>query len=146
MEDCELFNVSSTEIWSVVISISSIICVYLAISSKGGVKGMRKEVIIIWVHKTRNKERINVKNVKDIKNWPITKQEMTWSYNNYRYKGVWAPLCSRKAQPALFWEAAQKLGWCARSGWWLAQAVLPQQNILLRVYPLDLSVPATTIL
>ena len=77
MEDCELFNVSSTEIWSVVISISSIICVYLAISSKGGVKGMRKEVIIIWVHKTRNKERINVKNVKDIKNWPITKQEMT---------------------------------------------------------------------
>ena len=67
MEDCELFNVWSTEIWSVVISISSIICVYLAISNKGGVKRMRKEVIMIWVHKTRNKERINVKNVKDIK-------------------------------------------------------------------------------
>ena len=50
---------------------------YLAISNKGGVKRMRKEVIMIWVHKTRNKERINVKNVKDIKNWPITKQEMT---------------------------------------------------------------------
>ena len=47
MEDFELFNVCSTEIWSVVISISSIICVYLAISSKDGVKGMRKEVIII---------------------------------------------------------------------------------------------------
>ena len=47
MEDCELFNVSSTEIWSVVISISSIICVYLAISNKGGVKLMRKEVILI---------------------------------------------------------------------------------------------------
>ena len=47
MEDCELFNVSSTEIRSAVISISSIICVYLAISSKGGVKRMRKDVIII---------------------------------------------------------------------------------------------------
>ena len=38
-----------------------------AISNKGGVKRTRKEVIMIWVHKTRNKERINVKNVKDIK-------------------------------------------------------------------------------
>ena len=47
MEDCELFNVCSTEISLVVISISSIICVYLAISNKGGVKRMRKEVIII---------------------------------------------------------------------------------------------------
>ena len=28
MEDCVLFNVGSTEIWSVVISMSSIICVY----------------------------------------------------------------------------------------------------------------------
>ena len=33
MEDIELFNVCSTEIWSVVISISSIICVYLASSN-----------------------------------------------------------------------------------------------------------------
>ena len=33
MEDCELFNVCSSEIWSVVISISNIICVYLAISN-----------------------------------------------------------------------------------------------------------------
>ena len=47
MEDCELFNVCSTEIRSVVISISSIICVYLAISNKGGVKHIRKEVIMI---------------------------------------------------------------------------------------------------
>ena len=48
MEDCDLFNVCSTEIRSVVISISSIICVYLlAISNKGGVKRMRKEVIMI---------------------------------------------------------------------------------------------------
>ena len=38
-----------------------------AISNKGGVKRARKEVIMIWVHKTRNKERINVTNVKDIK-------------------------------------------------------------------------------
>ena len=38
---------------------------YLAISDKGGVISMRKEVIMICVHKTRNKERINVKNVKD---------------------------------------------------------------------------------
>ena len=30
-----------------VISISSIVCVYLAISNKGGVKSMRKEVIMI---------------------------------------------------------------------------------------------------
>ena len=69
MEDCELFNVCSTEMKSVVISISSIIvCVYLTISNKGGrVKRMKKEVIIIRLHKTRNKERINVKNVKDIK-------------------------------------------------------------------------------
>ena len=50
---------------SVVISISSIVCVYLAISNKGGVKSMRKEVIMIWVDKTRNKERIDAKNVKD---------------------------------------------------------------------------------
>ena len=34
MEDCELFNVCSTEIRSVAISISSIICVYLAISNE----------------------------------------------------------------------------------------------------------------
>ena len=47
MKDCELFNVRFTEIISVVISISSIICVYLAISNKGGVKRMRKEVIMI---------------------------------------------------------------------------------------------------
>ena len=47
MEDCELFNVCSTEKRSVVISISSIVCVYLAISNKGGVKSMRKEVIMI---------------------------------------------------------------------------------------------------
>ena len=33
MEDCELFNVCSTEIWSVVISISSVISVYLTISN-----------------------------------------------------------------------------------------------------------------
>ena len=67
MEDCELFNVCSTEMWSVVISISSIKCVYLAIN-KGGVKRMRKKVIMVRVHKTRNKERINnVKAVKDIK-------------------------------------------------------------------------------
>ena len=67
MKDCELFNVCFTEIMSVVISISSIICVYLAISNKGGVKRMRKEVIMIWVHKTCNKERINVKNLTDFK-------------------------------------------------------------------------------
>ena len=47
MEDCDLFNVCSTQIRSVVISISSIICAYLAISNKGGVKRMRKEVIMI---------------------------------------------------------------------------------------------------
>ena len=47
MEDFELFNVCSTEIWSVVISISSIICLYLSNSNKGGVKRMRKEVIMI---------------------------------------------------------------------------------------------------
>ena len=53
--------------WSVVISISSIKCVYLAIT-KGGVKRMRKKVIMVRVHKTRNKERINnVIAVKDIK-------------------------------------------------------------------------------
>ena len=44
MEDCELFNVCSTEISLVVISILSM---YLAISNKGGVKRMRKEVIMI---------------------------------------------------------------------------------------------------
>ena len=47
MKDCELFNVCFTEIMLVVISISSIICVYLAISNKGGVKRVRKEVIMI---------------------------------------------------------------------------------------------------
>ena len=47
MEDCELFNFCSTEIRLVVLSISSIICVYLAISNKGGVKRMRKEAIMI---------------------------------------------------------------------------------------------------
>ena len=67
MEDCELFNVCSTEMWSVVISISSIKRVYLAIT-KGGVKRMRKKVIMVRVNKTRNKERINnVRAVKDIK-------------------------------------------------------------------------------
>ena len=65
MKDCELFNVGSTEIWSVVISISSIICVYLAMSNKDGVKSFTKEVIVMGVHKTSNKERVDVKNIKD---------------------------------------------------------------------------------
>ena len=47
MEDCELLNVCSTGIWSVVISISSIICVYVEFSNKGRVKRMREEVIMI---------------------------------------------------------------------------------------------------
>ena len=67
VKDCELFNVGSTEIWSLVISISSIICVYLAMSNKDGVKSITKEVIVIRVHKTSNKERVDVKNIKDIK-------------------------------------------------------------------------------
>ena len=45
MKDCELFNVCSTEIRSVGISISSIICVYFVISNNGGIKRMRKEAI-----------------------------------------------------------------------------------------------------
>ena len=45
MEDGELFNVCSTEIWLGVIIILSIICVYLAISNKGDVKSIRKEFI-----------------------------------------------------------------------------------------------------
>ena len=40
---------------------------YLAISNKGGFRRMRKEVIMIKVYKTRNKECINVRNVKDFK-------------------------------------------------------------------------------
>ena len=67
VKDCELFNVGSTEIWSLVISISSIICVYLAMSNKDGVKSITKEVIVIRVHKTSNKERFDVKNIKYIK-------------------------------------------------------------------------------
>ena len=47
MEDCELFNVCSTEMRSVVVSISSIIGVYLVISNKCCVKRMRKEVIMM---------------------------------------------------------------------------------------------------
>ena len=47
MEDCELFNVCSTEMRSVVISTSSIIGVYSAISNKCCVKRMRKEVIMM---------------------------------------------------------------------------------------------------
>ena len=47
MEDCELYNVCSTGIRSVAISISGIIFVYLAISNKGGIKCMGKEVITI---------------------------------------------------------------------------------------------------
>ena len=49
------------------ISISRIICVYLATSIKGGVKRITKEVVVIRVNKTRNKERVDVKNIKDIK-------------------------------------------------------------------------------
>ena len=57
MEDCELFIICSTEMWSVVISISSIKCVYLAIT-KGGVKRMRKKVIMVRVNKTRTKNAL----------------------------------------------------------------------------------------
>ena len=67
MKDCQLFNVGSSEIWSVVISISRIIWVYLAMSNKDGVKSITKEVIVIRVHKTSNKERFDVKNIKYIK-------------------------------------------------------------------------------
>ena len=42
MEDCELFNVCSIEISSVVISISSIICVYLVVTN------MVFKVLGIW--------------------------------------------------------------------------------------------------
>ena len=67
MKNCQLFNVGSSEIWSVVISISRIICVYLAMRNKDGVKSITKEVIVIRVHKTSNIERFDVKNIKDIK-------------------------------------------------------------------------------
>ena len=50
MKDCELFNVGSTEIWSVVISTSNIMCVYLAISNKGGFESIVKEVIMMPAH------------------------------------------------------------------------------------------------
>ena len=40
---------------------------YLAMSIKDGVKRFTKEVVVIRVHKTRNKERVDVKNIKDIK-------------------------------------------------------------------------------
>ena len=40
---------------------------YLAMSNKDGVKSITKEVIVIRVHKTSNKERFDVKNIKDIK-------------------------------------------------------------------------------
>ena len=36
-------------------------------SIKDGVKRFTKEVVVIRVHKTRNKERDDVKNIKDIK-------------------------------------------------------------------------------
>ena len=36
-------------------------------SNKDGVKSITKEVIVIRVHKTSNKERVDVKNIKDIK-------------------------------------------------------------------------------
>ena len=67
MKDCELFNVGSTEIWSVVIGTSNIMCLYLAISNKGGFESIVKEVIMIPAHKTSNEERVDVKNIKDIK-------------------------------------------------------------------------------
>ena len=40
---------------------------YVAMSIKDGVKRFTKEVVVIRVHKTRNKERVDVKNTKDIK-------------------------------------------------------------------------------
>ena len=36
-------------------------------SNKDGVKSITKEVIVIRVHKTSNKEGVDVKNIKDIK-------------------------------------------------------------------------------
>ena len=39
---------------------------YLAMSIKDGVKRITKEVVVIRVHKTCNKERVDVKNIKDI--------------------------------------------------------------------------------
>ena len=36
-------------------------------SNKDGVKSFTKEVIVIRVHKTSNKERVDVKNIKDMK-------------------------------------------------------------------------------
>ena len=66
VEDCKLFNVSSTVMWTIIYDITRIARVCLLVRSEEIVKSIRKEMVMVGIHKTSNKKGIFVKNVKDI--------------------------------------------------------------------------------
>ena len=67
MHDCKLFDIRSAIVCTVVPIIPCIIPMNLMMSRKKSIKSIRKEVIIIGIHKTSYKESITVINIKDIK-------------------------------------------------------------------------------
>ena len=67
MHDCKLLDIRSAIVCTVVSIIPCIIPMNLMMSRKKSIKSIRKEVIIIGIHKTSYKESINVINIKDIK-------------------------------------------------------------------------------
>ena len=66
VEDCKLFNVGSTVMWTIIYGIARIVRVRLLVRSEEIIKSTRKEMVMIGIHKTSNKKGIHVKNVKYI--------------------------------------------------------------------------------
>ena len=67
VHDRKLLDISSVVMCTVVSIIPCIVRMNLTMSRKKSIKSIRKEVIIIGIHKLSYKESINVINIKDIK-------------------------------------------------------------------------------
>ena len=60
VEDCKLFNVGSTVMWMIIYGITRIVHVRLLVRSEEIVKSIRKEMVMVGMHKTSNKKGIYV--------------------------------------------------------------------------------------
>ena len=47
VEDCKLFNVSSTVMWTIIYGIMHTVCVHLLVCSEEIVKSIRKEMVLV---------------------------------------------------------------------------------------------------
>ena len=58
MQDRKLLDISSAVMWAIVTGIPCIVCMNLVMSREKSIKSIRKEVIMIGIHKSSYKESI----------------------------------------------------------------------------------------